>query len=107
MTTVNRDQVKQMIDEEAVTLVEVLDEDQFNKFHLPGALNVPVSGDFESGIKDAVPDVHEPVVVYCYDEKCDASPKAMKEMEKLGYDRVYDYEAGKVDWKEAGFPIES
>jgi hypothetical protein len=44
--------------------------------------------------------------VYCYDTDCDASPKAARRMEDLGYQTVYDYEAGKVDWKEAGLPVE-
>ncbi len=41
------------------------------------------------------------------DEDCDASPKAAERMEQLGYERVYDYEGGKVDWQEAGLPTES
>lgn len=107
VTTIDREQLKQMMDRDAVTLVEVLDENQFNKFHLPGALNVPVSGDFDSDIQDVVPDRHEPVAVYCQDTACDASPRAAKRMTALGYERVYDYEAGKMDWKAGGLPIES
>lgn len=107
MTGIDRDQVKRMIDEGVVTVVEVLDETQFDKFHLPGAINVPVSGDFEEDIQEAVPDRTAPVVVYCKDEDCDASPQAAQRMEDLGYERVYDYEGGKMDWKEAGLPIES
>lgn len=107
MTTIDREQLQRMMDENAATVVEVLDEKNFDKFHLPGALNVPLSGDFESDIEAVVPDKGESVVVYCYDEDCDASPKAAEKMEKLGYDRVYDYEAGKMDWKDNGLPIES
>ena len=46
------------------------------------------------------------VIVYCLNAECDASPKAVRRMEKLGYKNVFDYEAGKVDWKEAGLPVE-
>ena len=106
MTPINRMQLKQMLDQDAVTLVEVLDEDQFAEFHLPGAINVPVSGNFEHDIQNAVPDHHEPVVVYCYDEDCDASPRAAERMEELGYDRVYDYAAGKMEWKMSNMPVE-
>lgn len=106
MTAIDRNQLQQMIDKDAAVLVEVLDEEQFDKFHLPGAINVPVSRDFEENIQNAVPEKHESVVVYCQDEDCDASPRAAERMEKLGYERVYDYVAGKMDWKEAGLPIE-
>ena len=45
-------------------------------------------------------------MVYCYDLKCSASPKAAEKMDELGYRDVFDYEAGKMDWKEAGLPVE-
>jgi rhodanese-related sulfurtransferase len=107
MTEIDRQQLQRMIDEGAVTVVEVLSKDQYADFHLPGAINVPLGGDFMEAIQAAVPDKHVPVVVYCWDEDCDASPKAAKRMEQLGYDRVYDYVAGKADWRAAGKPTES
>lgn len=107
MTTIDREQLQRMMDEHAVTVIEVLDEEYFNKFHLPGALNVPLSGDFDEDIQSIVPDKNQPVVVYCMDEDCDASPEAAVRMEELGYERVYDYEAGKMDWKSAGLPVEA
>lgn len=106
MTAIDRDQLKRMIDEDVVTVIEVLDEAYFNKFHLPNAINVPLSGDFEQDIQDVVPDKTTPVALYCMDEDCNASPEAARRMEDLGYERVYDYEGGKMDWKEAGLPIE-
>lgn len=107
MPKIDRNQVKRMIDENAVTLVEVLDEAEFENFHLPGALNVPIGRDFKQEIRETVPDLHEPVVVYCRDEDCDASSRAARAMEDLGYDRVYDYDAGKTDWKDAGLRVEA
>lgn len=107
MTEIDRQQLKRMIDEKTATIIEVLDKEQFDEFHLPGAVNVPVGDNFEREIESVIPEKHQPVVVYCMDENCDASPKAAQKMEKLGYERVYDYAAGKMDWKEAGLPIES
>lgn len=106
MTNIDRDQLRQMMHEQAVTVVEVLNKDQYEKFHIPGAINVPLSGDFAADIEQAIPDKSEPVAVYCMDEDCDASPKAAKKMKELGYRRVYDYAAGKMDWKQAGLPTE-
>lgn len=107
MTTIDREQLKKMMDEAPVIVVEVLDRQYYNKFHLPGAINVPLSGDFDQEIQRAVPDKSQPVAVYCMDEECDASPLAAERMEELGYERVYDYAAGKMDWKEAGLQIET
>jgi len=105
MTTIDRDQAKRMFDEDAAVPVEVLPQSEFERFHLPGALNVPLGEDFDARIQEAVPDKHRPVVVYCKDETCDASPRAAQRMEALGYDRIYDYAAGKADWAAAGLPI--
>lgn len=90
-----------------MTVIEVLDEEHFNKVHLPGAFNVPLSGDFELEIQDVVPDKTTPFAVCRMDADCDASLEATQRMEDLGYERVHYYEGGKTDWEEAGLPTES
>ncbi len=89
-------------------LVEVLPQNSFDEFHLPGVINVPVGDDdFPDRIQDAVPEKDETVVFYCHDTECPASAKAAEKMEALGYTDVFDYEAGKMDWKEAGLQVVS
>lgn len=108
MQPIARDALKQRLDEDKdLTLVEVLPEAYYRKFHLPGAVNVPLGEPFEEGIQTAVPDKARPVVVYCQNTECPASAKAARRMDQLGYTDVYDYEAGKEDWREAGLPTES
>ena len=107
MKTIDRNQLKQKLESNGVALVEVLAPDAYREFHLPHAINVPLGEQFETDIQQAVPDKTQPVVVYCQDEQCNASPKAAKKMEDLGYKNVFDYEAGKVDWKAAGLPVET
>jgi rhodanese-related sulfurtransferase len=107
MQKIDRDTLEQWLDEERdVILVEVLAPDKYREFHLPGAINVPLADDFEERIQEAVPDEDQPVVVYCYDQACTASPQAAQKMDELGYREVYDYEAGKMDWKQAGLPVD-
>lgn len=106
MTDIDREQVQRMLDEDVAVVVDVLAPDNYAKFHLPGAINVPLADDFEASIAEAVPDKDQPVVVYCWDEDCEASPRAAARMEALGYRRVYDYTAGKADWQAAGKPVE-
>ncbi|REJ94962.1 MAG: rhodanese-like domain-containing protein [Planctomycetota bacterium] len=107
MQAISRAEARDLIqNEEDLTVVETLDEEYFNKFHLPGARNVPLNDSFDENIQEVAPDRDAPVLVYCMNTDCEASAKAARRMEELGYTTVYDYEAGKVDWKEAGFPIE-
>lgn len=107
MRTITRDELKQNIDKrEDFALVKVLSQDAFREFHLPGAIHVPLDDNFEERIQKSVPK-DKPVVVYCKNIDCQASPTAAKKMDQLGYRNVSDYEAGKMDWKQAGMPIES
>ena len=108
MKLITRENLKKRIDRDDDTVVvEVLGAEQFTNYHLPGAVNVPIGINFEQNIQGAVPDKSRPIVVYCEDENCSASEKAASTLEELGYEQVYDYEAGKKDWKEAGYPIEN
>lgn len=107
MQTISRQETQELIENrDDLTVVEVLDEEYFQKFHLPGAQNVPLDDSFADKIREVAPEKDAPVLVYCLDAECQASSKAAKKLESLGYTNVYDYEAGKVDWKEAGLPVE-
>lgn len=104
---ISREELSRRIgSEEDLPLVEVLEEKYFRSFHLPGAVNVPLDDEFDRNIQGALPDKTQPVVVYCLDEECTASTQAAQRMQQLGYQKVYDYTAGKDDWKEAGLPVE-
>ena len=110
MQSISRNRTRQLIEQreaENLAVVEVLSAEQYAEFHLPGALNVPLGDDFATAIQQAVPDKQQPVLLYCYDSDCEASGKAADQMEVLGYQKVYDYEAGKVDWEAAGLPVET
>lgn len=106
MRIITRDQLRQKLGGD-VTLVDVLAPEKFHEYHLPEAKNVPLDDRFDEGIQQAVPDKSQTVVVYCYDKGCTASPTAARRMDELGYQDVFDYEAGKVDWKTAGLPVEA
>lgn len=110
METISREEAQLLVrdqDQNNVTVIEALPAEYYEKFHLPGAKNVPLNDQFDEKIRQSAPDKSNPILVYCMDAECDASPKAAKRMEELGYSQVYDYEAGKVDWKEAGLRVES
>src|SRR5262249_7880942 len=109
MQTITRDELRKRLDQDRQTkLIEVLPQEEFSSFHLPGAVNVPLlSSDFDRTIERIAPDEQQPIVVYCKNMSCDASRKAAARLDELGYRNVFAYEAGKEDWKKAGLPVES
>lgn len=107
MQTIDREALRRkMGDGDGPVLVEVLPRASYDAFHLPGAINVPVSSDDFSERIQAAADKDDEVVVYCQNADCDASPRAAERMDRLGFTKVFDYEAGKDDWRAAGLPIE-
>ena len=107
MREIDRDQVKRMIDTDPdAILVEVLDEKEFMKGHLPKAVNLPLTPDFEDKIADIVSSRKQrPVIVYGKNSQCSASSEAADRMEKLGYSNVLDFKGGKDDWISAELPM--
>ncbi len=108
MQCITRRELQSLLDTaENVVLVEVIGPNTYRDYHLPGAIRIPVDDNFEQEIRAAIPDNSTPVVVYCLNHACKASPKAARRLDQLGYRNVYDYEAGKQDWRSAGLAIET
>ena len=106
MQTITRDELRKKMERgDDFALVEVLPPAAYDKYHLPGAINIPLGEDFESKAEQALRDKNQEIVVYCSDENCSASPTAAKKLLDLGYTRVIDYEFGKLDWLRGGLDV--
>jgi len=104
-TTITRDELQEMKNKsEDLILIEVLGEKPFKESHIEGAINIPFR-EIGHKVKEKYPK-DQTIVVYCKDKECQASPSAAQKLDKLGFENVYDYEAGKKDWQEAGLPME-
>lgn len=85
-------------------IVEVLPREEYAEEHVAGAINIPLK-ELDADAAARL-DRERPVVVYCYDMLCDMSPRAARWLEELGFEQVYDYAAGKVEWLAYGLPTE-
>lgn len=105
--TIDIDGLKQRLDDSQTEIINVLDNDQFFRQHIPGSVNIPVeSPDFEARVAELTGgDKSTPLVVYCHDTNCQASPGAAQRLTELGYTNVFDFEGGVMAWKEAGLDI--
>lgn len=91
---------------EAVTLVEALPEKYYAEGHLPGALQIN-HDEVAARAPKLLPDRDAKIVVYCASESCQNSAMAAAALSRLGYSRVFEYERGKEDWRDAGLPLET
>lgn len=105
MKIVTRDEVRQAMDRGGdVAIVDALAPEAYAEGHLPNAVNIPVDR-IDTLAPRMLKDKAQPIITYCASESCPASRKAAERLEDLGYTNVSAYEAGKEDWKKAGFPF--
>jgi len=105
METIKTNELKQMMENDEVIVIDVLEEDEYKKSHIKGAINIPLKKIGFEARKNFKKD--DKIVVYCSDSECTASPTAAKKLEDSGFTDIYHYKGGKKEWKEAGLPMEN
>src|SRR6476646_7166140 len=101
---IRRKDVKTLVAQDRVQLVEVLPAAEYKKEHLPRAVNIPLETMTSETTKQLRKDVA--VIVYCEDFQCDLSARAAWRLESMGFQEVYRYTLGKADWLAAGWETE-
>jgi rhodanese-related sulfurtransferase len=86
---------------EAFTLIDVREESEWAKGHLPGAVHL-CKGIIERDIENAAPNRSTPIVLYCGGGY--RSALAADNLQKMGYTNVISMDGGWRGWTEAGFP---
>ena len=96
-------EVKSRLDRgEKFLLVDVREESEYAKDHLPGAIHLG-KGVIERDIEDRVPDHAAPMVLYCGGGF--RSALAADNLQKMGYTRVLSMDGGVRGWREKGYPF--
>ena len=83
-------------------LVDVREESEFAKDHLPGAIHLG-KGVIERDIEGRVPDLNTPMVLYCGGGF--RSAMAADNLQKMGYTNVISMDGGVRGWREKNFPM--
>ena len=97
------DEVKEKLDKrEKFLLIDVREESEWAKDHLPGAIHVG-KGIIERDIEERVPDVNTPLVLHCGGGF--RSALAADNLQKMGYKNVLSMDGGVRGWREKGFPL--
>ncbi len=81
-------------------LINTLSGEAYRAKRIPGSINIPTNR--IDRVENIVSDKEQPIVVYCADVDCDASPKAADALVDMGYKQVKDFEEGLKGWKLSG-----
>ena len=94
----NVEEVKKKMDRgDKFTLVDVREESEFAKDHLPGAIHLG-KGIIERDIEARVPELNAEIVLYCGGGF--RSALAADNLQKMGYTNVISMDGGIRDWRE-------
>jgi len=97
------DEVKQKLDSgEKFMLVDVREESEFAKDHLPSAIHLG-KGVIERDIEARVPDLNTPLILYCGGGF--RSALAADNLQKMGYTNVISMDGGVRGWREKKYPM--
>ncbi len=100
---VSIEEVKAKLDRgEKFLLVDVREESEFAKDHLPDAIHLG-KGVIERDIEERSPDVNTPMVLYCGGGY--RSALAADNLQKMGYTNVLSMDGGIRGWREKGLPL--
>src|ERR1700678_715495 len=100
----NVEEVKKKLDRsDKFTQLDVREESEFAKDHLPGAVHLG-KGIIERDIEARVPDLGTEVVLYCGGGF--RSALAADNLQKMGYTNVISMDGGIRDWREKGYSLE-
>jgi rhodanese-related sulfurtransferase len=97
------DQVKAKLDRgEKFHLVDVREESEWAKDHLPGAIHLG-KGVIERDVEQRIPDPSAEVVLYCGGGF--RSALSADNLQKMGYRNVYSMDGGVRGWREKMYPF--
>ena|SRR5947209_1087177 len=97
------DDVKARLDRgEKFLLVDVREEGEWAKDHLPGAVHLG-KGVIERDVEQKVPDTGADVVLYCGGGF--RSALAADALQKMGYTKVASMDGGVREWRAKGLPM--
>ena len=102
---VSIDDVKARFDRgEEFLLIDVREESEYAKDHLPGAVHLG-KGIIERDIEQRVPESNSLLILYCGGGY--RSALAADNLQKMGYTNVLSMDGGIREWREKNFPLTS
>lgn len=97
------DEIKRRLDRgDRFMLVDVREESEFAKDHLPGAVHLG-KGIIERDIEARVPDAKTELILYCGGGF--RSALAADNLQKMGYTNVISMDGGIREWREKSYPL--
>ena len=101
MKILTAQEVKNRIDTTpGIKLVMTLRPDAYIKSHIPGSVNI-----WDINTAKKVFSKNTEIIVYCSDQTCMSSYYAYQQLEDAGFNNIWRFAGGLVEWDQAGFQL--
>jgi rhodanese-related sulfurtransferase len=104
LKTISPGDLKQLLQKQGVTVVDVNSPQSWAEAHVPGAVNLDPANYVASDLPE---DKNASLVFYCSNPFCRKAPNAAKRAKQMGYSNVKVMAAGMSGWLSAKLPTES
>jgi len=105
-TTVNVNEAEWLYDDGAV-FIDTRNPRFFARGHIPGSHHLDMKGGFTRETLAAVARKDQPIVIYSSGESCSRAHKGTVLAVAWGYEKVYYFRGGFVDWRDVDLPLVS
>ena len=85
---ITQEEAKEMMDTQEVIILDVREQDEYDRCHIPGAVLLPVGTIDENTAADVIPEKDSTVLVYC--RSGNRSKTAFSTLADLGYTNIYE-----------------
>ena len=103
---VTLEEMRALVSDPGVTILDVLSPDSYAAAHIPGAINIPLA-EVRQRAAAELPDTSRRIVVYCGSATCPLGAQAASALEDAGYRQVSHFPGGLKAWQDASLPIDS
>lgn len=86
---ISQEDAKEMMDNQSVIILDVREQDEFDRGHIPGAVLLPVGTVAQDTAAAVIPEPDSVVLVYC--RSGNRSKIASQTLADLGYTNVYEF----------------
>ena len=101
ITMIDSEEMKTMLEDNQVQLVDVRTVKEFNEHYIKGAENIVYDDNFNQKLDKLEKD--KPIIVYC--RSGSRSAKCTDIMEKQGFTKIYELKGGITQWMKEGKPV--
>jgi rhodanese-related sulfurtransferase len=95
-------QVTQKVNNEDAKVIDIRAKDEFNKGHLPNAINIPAR-DVQKRIGELEPFKDQPVIIICKTGTTAGATGAI--LAKEGFNKLFKLRGGILEWQNSNLPL--